>query len=110
MLLIGVGKQEVSPSQAGVNVVKAVYETNVFGVVRAPSAFIPLLRKSSNPVILNISSCLGSNTLQTTAVSNPWYDFQLAAYNSSKAAVNHYTITVAHDFQEARVYVIAFYV
>ena len=37
-----------------------VFDTNVFGVVRVTNAFLPLLRKSDNPVIVNVSSGLGS--------------------------------------------------
>lgn len=37
-----------------------VFDTNVFRVVRVTNAFLPLLRKSDNPVIVNVSSGLGS--------------------------------------------------
>ena len=37
-----------------------VYQTNVFGIVRVTNQFIPLLEKSEQPVIVNVSSGLGS--------------------------------------------------
>src|SRR5262245_55408860 len=37
-----------------------VFDTNVFGVVRVTHAFLPLLQRSSAPVIVNVSSSLGS--------------------------------------------------
>jgi len=39
---------------------RAVYETNVFGPVRVLHAFIPLLERSPAPVVVNVSSGLGS--------------------------------------------------
>ncbi len=40
--------------------VSAVLEVNVVGIVRVTHAFLPLLRKSPNPVIVNVSSRMGS--------------------------------------------------
>src|SRR5437879_4142889 len=39
--------------------VRLTYETNVFGVVRVTQAFVPLLERSSDPVIVNVSSGMG---------------------------------------------------
>ena len=94
--------KEGRPSAVDFNILRKVYETNFFGVVRVTTAFIPLLDKSENPVITNISSGLGSLTLQTNP-EHPFYSVQLAGYNSSKAALNHYTITLAADYKKARV-------
>eukprot|EP01114_Cavostelium_apophysatum_P014562 TRINITY_DN3808_c0_g2_i2.p1 TRINITY_DN3808_c0_g2~~TRINITY_DN3808_c0_g2_i2.p1 ORF type:complete len:242 (-),score=58.83 TRINITY_DN3808_c0_g2_i2:54-779(-) len=93
-------------STVDVELVKKTYETNVFGVIRVTTAFVPLLKKSSNPVILNISSGLGSVSGQADP-TNVWSKVQLAGYNSSKAALNAYTIALAADFTEARVNVIS---
>src|SRR5437764_8843004 len=40
--------------------VRFVFETNVFGIVRVTRGFLPLLERSSNPVIVNVSSGMGS--------------------------------------------------
>ena len=40
--------------------IRHVYDTNVFGVVRVTRAFLPLLEHSGNPVIVNVSSGMGS--------------------------------------------------
>ncbi len=40
--------------------VRATYETNVFCVVRVTQALIPLLQRSGDGVIVNVSSGLGS--------------------------------------------------
>jgi NAD(P)-dependent dehydrogenase (short-subunit alcohol dehydrogenase family) len=70
--------------------VRLVYETNVFGVVRVTQALVPLLDRSDNPVIVNVSSGMGSiavtsdpERLESTLVS--------LAYPSSKTALNMLT-------------------
>jgi len=102
----GILVDEPKPTETSVELIKHVFETNFFGVIRVTTAFLPLLRKSSNPVISNISSGLGSSTQQSTP-GHAFSSFQKSGYNSSKAALNHYTITIAHDFKEARVNVIS---
>lgn len=75
----------------------AAFNTNVIGVARVTSAFIDLLRKSSQPRIVNVSSSVGSLSLQ----SNPeWpaYNYaKYAVYASSKAALNMYTVQLAYE-------------
>jgi len=70
--------------------IRRVYDTNVFGVVRVTRAFLPLLENSDNPVIVNVSSGMGSigvtsdpERLESTIVS--------LAYPSSKTALNMLT-------------------
>jgi NAD(P)-dependent dehydrogenase (short-subunit alcohol dehydrogenase family) len=41
---------------------RSLFETNVFGVVRVTHAFLPLLHRSSAPVVVNVSSGLASMT------------------------------------------------
>lgn len=77
---------------------KAVFETNFFGVIAVTQAFLPLLQKSDEPRIVNVSSDLGSVGLNTDATSRH-YDVKLAAYNSSKAALNMYTVVLAHELR-----------
>ena len=48
------------PADLTVNDVQQVYNTNVFGIVRMMHTFIPLLEKSEQPVVVNVSSGLGS--------------------------------------------------
>ncbi|MEV5651651.1 hypothetical protein AB0L57_25655 [Nocardia sp. NPDC052254] len=38
----------------------AVLDVNLAGVVRTTTAFLPLLRRSSDPVVVNVSSGMGS--------------------------------------------------
>jgi len=91
-------------SNVSTEVFKNTFETNVFGVVRVTTAFVPLLKLSKNPVVLNVSSAIGSITLiadPTTIISQ--FGYTAAAYDASKAALNMYTATLSIDFKEARV-------
>lgn len=86
-------------SRVSIDVVKQVYDINVYGVMRTTQAFLPLLKKAANPRIVNVSSDLGS----ITNISNPaypYYDMNLAAYSSSKAALNAYTVTLAKELSQ----------
>lgn len=76
--------------------IERVFETNYFGVIRVTRAFLPLLRKSTAPRIVNVTSELGSLTLQ----SDPeWVygRFKSEAYPPSKAALNMYTVVLAAE-------------
>jgi NAD(P)-dependent dehydrogenase (short-subunit alcohol dehydrogenase family) len=50
---------------AGIDNFKNVFETNLYGVVRVTQTFIDLLRKSPEPRIVNVSSSVGSLSLQS---------------------------------------------
>ena len=78
---------------------KATYEVNVFGLVRVTNAFIPLLKKSKNGHIINLSSALGSLELLSNPTS-PFYAFNVIGYNSSKSAVNQITVSYAKALKE----------
>ncbi|GAB3961782.1 SDR family NAD(P)-dependent oxidoreductase [Actinoallomurus acanthiterrae] len=74
---------------------REVYEVNVFGVVTVTSACVPLLRRSHNPRIVNMSSGLGSLTLLSDPTS-PVSTRASLAYGSSKAALNALTLIYAN--------------
>lgn len=75
---------------------RTVYETNVFGVVSVTQAFIDLLKKSAEPRIVNVSSAMGSLSLATDHPDFP----KMAVYQSSKSALNMYTINLAFELRE----------
>ena len=79
-----------------------VYNTNVFGVVRVTNAFIPLLRRSENPVIVNVSSGLVSFGMVTDAKTEESRVNSLT-YCSSKAAVSMLTLQYAKGLPEMKV-------
>lgn len=73
---------------------REVYEVNVFGVVTMTAACVPLLRRSRNPRIVNMSSGLGSLGLLSDP-AGPLSARGLLAYGSSKAALNALTLMYA---------------
>ena len=79
---------------------KAAYDANVYGVVRVTQAFIGLLKKSSEPRIVNVSSSQGSITLHSDP-SYKYYDYKSAVYLSSKSAMNMYTVVLAYDLRNS---------
>lgn len=88
-------------SDADAELFRQTYETNVFAVVTVTNAFLPALRRSSHPRIVNISS--GTGSLTWSSGPNPQFDYQrlaatdgrLAAYRSSKTALNALTLFYA---------------
>ncbi len=70
------------------------FQTNFFKVVKLTNTLLPLIRKSEAGRIVNLSSILGSLLLHSTPGS-PIYESKLFAYNSSKTALNAYTIHLA---------------
>jgi NAD(P)-dependent dehydrogenase (short-subunit alcohol dehydrogenase family) len=79
---------------------RRIYETNVFGVVAVTNAFLPALRRSPHPRVVNISSGTGSlaATAARTSLTPAAGTIQpgaLAAYRSSKTALNELTVIYA---------------
>ncbi|MGY2039390.1 SDR family NAD(P)-dependent oxidoreductase [Nocardia gipuzkoensis] len=71
-----------------------VFDTNAVGIVRVTEAALPLLRKSSNPTVVTVSSSAGS----FWAVNNPdrpEYHLPLALYSASKSAATMLTVQYA---------------
>ncbi|NYJ74569.1 SDR family NAD(P)-dependent oxidoreductase [Allobranchiibius huperziae] len=71
-----------------------VFDTNAVGVVRVTEAALPLLATSRNPVIVNVSSALGS-FWATHEPSRPASHFVSVVYGASKAAVSMLTVQYA---------------
>lgn len=82
-----------------VNLIREVFETNVFGVIEVTQAFIDLLRAAPEPRIVNVTSGLGSLTLHTDP-SWKYYQVKGAAYMPSKTALNAYTIMLAYELRD----------
>jgi len=81
---------------------QTVFDTNLYGVVRVTQAFIDLLKKSPQPRIVNVSSSQGSLTLASDP-TNTYYHHKGAVYQSSKSALNMYTIALAYELRETLV-------
>jgi len=79
---------------------RAVFDTNVFGVVAVTNAMLALLRRSSAPRIVNVSSEVGSITSLTNPDS-PLWRLTSVPYPSSKTALNMVTAMYAKELREA---------
>ena len=101
----GIAGGRQAPADVTAADVQAVYDTNVFGVVRVTHAFLPLLQASDAPVIVNVSSGLGSLAV-TTNPERMESRFPTLAYSSSKAAVNMLTSQYAKAFPAIRINVV----
>jgi NAD(P)-dependent dehydrogenase (short-subunit alcohol dehydrogenase family) len=80
-----------------VDEVRTIWETNVFGVLAVTQAFVPLLRKSKGARIVNVSSSLGSLTINATPV--PYRATFNPGYGASKTALNAITLAFAIDLE-----------
>lgn len=77
-------------------------DVNVVGIVRVTHAFLPLLRRSSNPVIVNVSSGMGSFGM-TQDPARIESQYALPLYSASKAAVTMLTTQYARELKGVKV-------
>jgi NAD(P)-dependent dehydrogenase (short-subunit alcohol dehydrogenase family) len=84
------------PTALDLDVVRSVVETNVLGVIRVTNAVLPLLRRSTSPRIVNVSSSVASLTRQ----ADPDIEVGpiMAAYAPTKTFLNAVTVQYARQF------------
>jgi NAD(P)-dependent dehydrogenase (short-subunit alcohol dehydrogenase family) len=89
------GGRPQEPTVVDLAIVRTAVETNVIGVIRVTNAMLPLLRRSASPRIVNMSSSVGSLTLQSApgAEIGPIS----AAYAPSKTFLNAVTVQYAKE-------------
>ena len=90
----------IGPADVTADLMRKTFDTNVFGTVRMLHAFLPLLQRSAAPVVVNVSSGLGSLTQFAPA---PAGIYPGVAYPASKAAVNMVTVQYAKAFPNMRI-------
>ena len=79
-----------------------VLATNVLGIVRVTRAFLPLLERSENPVVVNVSSGMGSFAI-TSDPDRVESRIVGLAYPASKSAVTMLTTQYAKALPRMRV-------
>jgi NAD(P)-dependent dehydrogenase (short-subunit alcohol dehydrogenase family) len=82
--------------------IRAVFETNVFGVIAVTQAMLPLLRAAPAGRIVNVSTRLGS----LTAITDPSFAMRGiggVAYGPSKSALNAITVAFAQELADTNI-------
>ncbi len=90
------------PSVSPIENIRAVFETNVFGVIAVTQAMLPLLREAPAGRIVNLGSSSGSLTLN----SDPSYEHRHvfgAAYSPSKTALHAITLAFALELEKTNI-------
>jgi NAD(P)-dependent dehydrogenase (short-subunit alcohol dehydrogenase family) len=85
-------------SNASLDEIRAVWETNVFGVLAVYQAMLPLLRESSDARIVNVSSGVGSLT-KNADPAYPYHAMFGPIYPASKAALNAMTLAMMVELE-----------
>src|SRR6202034_576396 len=85
-------------SNASLDEMRTVWETNVFGVLAVYQAMLPLLRESSDARIVNVSSGVGSLTTNADP-SYPYHAMFGPIYPASKAALNAITLAMMIELE-----------
>jgi NAD(P)-dependent dehydrogenase (short-subunit alcohol dehydrogenase family) len=89
-------------SSVSIDIIRKTFDTNFFALVELTQALLPLILKSQSGRIVNMASIEGSLTLHADP-NSPIYDAKPFAYNASKAAVNSFTIHLAHELRNTPV-------
>jgi NAD(P)-dependent dehydrogenase (short-subunit alcohol dehydrogenase family) len=101
-VMIEKGWTKNTTSETKIEDLRATFEANLFAVFALTKALLPMLKLSEAGRIVNVSSILGSVSLQATKGS-PTYSTKLFAYNASKAALNVLTISLAHELRGTKI-------
>lgn len=94
----GIAIERAHPSESDLKLLRQTFETNFFGAVAVTQAFLPLLRKSENPRIVNVSSSLGSLTFLSDSESG-YGKYNFSAYSNSKTALNAFSVLLANELR-----------
>ncbi|MBB5824359.1 SDR family oxidoreductase [Micromonospora carbonacea] len=93
------GDRAQLPTTVDLAVMRAVVETNVLGVIRVTNAMLPLLRRSTSPRIVNMSSSVGSLARQSAAESELTTGPIAVAYSPSKTFLNAVTVQYVRELR-----------
>ncbi len=89
-------------SSVSIDIIRKTFDTNFFALVEVTQTLLPLILKSQRGRIVNMASIEGSLTLHTEP-NSPIYDSKPFAYDASKAAVNSFTVHLAHELRNTPV-------
>lgn len=101
----GIAGSWATPEDVSAADAREAYETNVFGPINVIRTFLPLLRQSGAPVVVNVSSGLGSFGVVTDS-GRMESRYPSIIYASSKTALSMVTVQYAKAFPEIRINVV----
>lgn len=97
--------KDTLPSKTTIDTIKEVYEVNLYDPIRVAQAFLPYVKKSTHGKILNVSSGLGSHALHLDTGPNSMANVNVLGYNSSKSALNMFTILLSNELKASKIMV-----
>lgn len=92
------------PGKASAEAARRIMDTNFIGTLAVTQAMLPLLRLAPAARIVNLSSALGSLSVNGDPAS-PYYAARLIGYNASKAALNMLTVQLAQELHDTSIVV-----
>lgn len=97
----GICKETYEGQWPSRDILRAQFETNVFGPTVLSAALLPLLRQSKSPKIINVSSGLGSISRCSATPDKSPYDVvvRVPGYRMTKSALNMLT---AYQYQQLK--------
>ncbi|RYZ84464.1 MAG: SDR family oxidoreductase [Proteobacteria bacterium] len=93
------------PSKTSIETIKEAHDVNFLGPIRVTQAFLPLIKKSAQGKILNVSSGLGSLNLILDDGPNGFAGVNVIGYNSSKAALNMFSALLSNELKDSKIQV-----
>ncbi|WP_370678003.1 SDR family oxidoreductase [Pleomorphomonas sp. PLEO] len=99
-----VDAEDGPPTASSPEAARRIMDTNFIGTLAVTQAMLPLLRLSLAARIVNLSSSLGSLTVNGDPTS-PYYAARLIGYNASKAALNMLTVQLAQELRDTPIVV-----
>lgn len=99
-----VDAEDGPPTASSAEAARRIMDTNFVGTLAVTQAMLPLLRKAPAARIVNLSSSLGSLSVNGDPTS-PYYSARLIGYNASKAALNMLTVQLAQELLDTPIVV-----
>ena len=97
----GVNEDYTTPaSQTTLEQWRKTFETNVFSLIALTQKLLPLIKKAEAGRIVNLSSSMGSLTLNSDPNQPFGADGSSTSYSASKAAVNMFTVHLANELKD----------
>jgi len=93
------GDFDQSALTSGIDQFRVVFDTNLFAVARVTQAFYELLKAAPEPRIVNVSTAMASLNMAAD-LGNSHYPTRYVVYQSSKAALNMYTVNLAYELRD----------